>query len=689
MLSAMKFLGVGMAGRWLATLLCLGLLWTPGKARAEPKDLTDLSLEELMQIEVTTVSKKGQKLSDAAAAIFVITNEDIRRSGVTSIPEALRLAPGLNVAHIGSNSWAISSRGFNGRFANKLQVLVDGRSVYTPTFSGVYWEAQDTRLEDVERIEVIRSPGATLWGSNAVNGIVNIITKSAKQTQGGDFSFGTGTYEKRFGSLRYGAQLGEDTYGRAYMKGFARGQFHTPSGPGVHDDWESYRGGFRVDHNGAEGSDWTVQGDMYRGDLGETLRLPSLAAPYMNNTVGRAPISGFNLLGRWKQALSVNSEFTFQSYYDHTYRKDLYFTEQRDTLDFDFQHRFAWLDDHDIVWGLYYRWTRPEYSESFPFVIEPNRQAFNLYSAFLQDDFTLLPGTLKLTVGAKIEHNGYTGMEGQPNVRLLWTPAREHSLWGAISRAVRIPSVVENSGLLTTVVFAPSTGLNTSPLPGAVTFQGNGQYRAEVLWSYELGYRFMPRQDFSADIALFYNVYDSLRAYRSLSPTLVDGTYAQALVPFTNNASGDTYGAEIALDWRPMDRWQLQLNYTYLNMNLREKPVAGVVPSVVAATGASPLQQVSLRSGYNPVPDVDLDLWLRYVDRLPTSGPSLVGFTTYIPAYVTLDTRLAWRPMGNLELSVTGQNLLASRHTEFDQETYAPPLAGVPRSVYAKIDWKF
>jgi iron complex outermembrane receptor protein len=660
-----------------------------GAARAALEDVTELSLEELAQVDVTTVSKKSQKLADAAAAVYVITHEEIRRSGATSIPDALRLAPGLSVARISSNSWAISSRGFNGRFANKLRVLIDGRSVYTPTFSGVYWEAQDTRLEDVERIEVIRGPGATLWGSNAVNGIVNVITRNAKQTRGGEFSFGGGTYEKRFGSLRYGAPLGEDTFGRAYVKGFARGAFDTLDGRGAHDGWDSVRGGFRVDGEGTDGNAWTVQGDAYQGDLGEGLLLPSLTPPYAACTTGRAPMSGFNLLGRWKKALSTTSELSFQGYYDHTYRNDPFLAEQRDTLDLDFQHRFAWLDDHDIVWGLYYRWTRPEYSQHFPVHGMADR-VFNLYSAFVQDDITLSPNRLKLTIGAKLEHNDYTGFEGQPNIRLLWTPNRQHSLWGAVSRAVRIPSVVEESASMGLRTIPPGTWLNPTPLPAIADVRGNGRFRAEVLWAYELGYRFMPRTNFSTDIALFYNVYDNLRANRALPPALAaDGPYIQATFPFTNEASGETYGVELAADWRPYPWWQLQLNYTYLRMNLRDKAGADVVQGAVAVEGASPRQQVSLRSGFNPLPDVDLDFWLRYVDRLPCSGYPRAGFTTYIPAYVALDARLAWRPWPSVELSLVGQNLLDSKHPEIAQETLAPPVSEVPRSVYAKIDWRF
>ncbi len=676
----------------LSTALVLGLLGVLDHAHAEEKDLTDLSLEELMRIEVTTVSKKGQKVSDSAAAVYVITNDDIRRSGVTNVPEALRMAPGIEVARIDSNKWAISSRGFNGRFANKLQVLIDGRSAYTPTFSGVYWEVQDLMLEDVERIEVIRGPGATLWGSNAVNGIVNVITKSAKETQGGDFNFGGGTYEKRFGALRYGAQLAERTYGRAYAKGFARGDFDLMDGSPSHDSWEQYRGGFRVDHEMEEGDSLTAQGDIYQGDLQQKLQLPTLSPPYLSTAAQGADVSGANLLGRWKKPLGLTSELMVQAYYDHTYRNETILTEQRDTFDFDAQHRFQPWENHDVVYGFAYRWSRVTYSERFPVYFDQRHPVKQLVGGYLQDEITLIPDTLKFTLGAKLEYNDFTGIEGQPNFRLLWKPSGHHTFWGAISRAVRIPSQAENSSTLIGFVVPPNVGLNTSFLPAAFVGEGNGRFRAEVLWAYELGYRFMPRADLSVDTALFYNDYDYLRSLDGPAITLQNGpsgAYIQAVNMFCNTLVGKTYGAEIALDWRPLDFWQLQLNYTYLLMQLGY--AQGSQDNITAGPteGAVPQQQVSLRSGFNPIRDVDIDFWLRYVDELPSAGAPFDGTTVRIPSYLTLDARVAWRPIRNLELSVVGQNLLDPRHPEFAQETFAPVLSQVPRGVYGKIEWRF
>jgi iron complex outermembrane receptor protein len=672
--------------------LGLGLFWLAGTVHAEPADLTELSLEELMKIEVTTVSKKSQKLSNAPAAVYVITQEDIRRSGVTSLPEALRLVPGIEVARIDSSKWAISSRGFNGRFANKLQVLIDGRSVYTPTFSGVYWEVQDLPLGDVERIEVIRGPGATLWGSNAVNGIVNVITKRAEDTQGGRLTLGGGTYEKRFGSLRYGARLGERIYGRAYVKGFARGDFDQMNGGPSQDDWEQYRGGFRVDGEADAGDRLTLQGDVYRGELDQKLVLPMTTPPYSNTAGQRANVSGANLLGRWIKPLGAASEFTVQAYYDHAYRNESFLTEQRDTFDLDAQYHFQPWESHDVVWGASYRWSRVDYSHHYPAFFDLSHPVRQLFGGYLQDEITLVPDTLKFTLGAKLEHNDFTGIEGQPNFRLLWKPNEQHRVWGAISRAVRIPSFAEDSATLVGFVAAPGTRLNPTPLPAEVVGLGGGGFRAEVLWAYELGYRFMPRADFSVDAALFYNGYQHLRSQEAQPPVLVGGSSGLAIqMPnrFGNTLLGETYGAEIAVDWRPLDHWQLQLNYSYLRAQLGFAPGSADNFSADPTQGAAPRQRASLRSSLTPVREVDFDLWLRYVDALPSTGFPADMMAVRIPAYVTLDARLAWRPLNGLELSLVGQNLLDPRHPEYGQELYPPVLSQVPRSVYGKIEWHF
>jgi len=325
-------------------------------------NILSLDIEDLLNIEVTSVGKKQQTLSDAAAAIFVITEDDIRQSGVTSIPEALRMAPGIEAAKINSSKWAISSRGFNGRAANKLLVMIDGRTVYTPSFSGVYWEVQDTVLEDIERIEVIRGPGATLWGANAVNGVINIITKNTVDTQGTLAILGGGTYEKAFSTLRHGGQINEDTYARAYIKGSKRGNNELLSGGMADDDWKTFQSGGRIDSQLNHSDRFTIQGDFYQGKLSEEIHSPILTAPYSLHTNKTTDTSGANILGRWQHAESLSSDYTLQAYYDYTSREDAATGVDHHIFDLDFNHHFSFQEHHDVVWGVGYRYIKGDYN---------------------------------------------------------------------------------------------------------------------------------------------------------------------------------------------------------------------------------------------------------------------------------------------------------------------------------------
>ena len=439
----------------VSTLLSSILLANPVQASGSMDNYLDLPLEDLLSMEVTSVSKKKQRLTEAAAAVFVITQEDIRRSGVTSIPEALRLAPGLQVAKIDANKWAISSRGFNTQFVNKLLVLIDGRSVYTPSYSGVYWDAQDTLLEDIDRIEVIRGPGATLWGANAVNGVINIITKQAGDTQGGLMVASAGNEEKVIAGLRYGAELNKNTHGRLYLKFNERDSSYAPGlDDEAGDDWKSLRGGFRIDSQPSDKDRWTVQGDVYEADENQTLNLwrdpsdPSnlnFAPFYLDaNTADEIESSGWNLLTRWDHLLSNTSNITLQLYYDHTKRAENFLLQEQDTLDIDFQHQLEVFGNHDLVWGLGYRHIEDEFSNTYIVAFLPDSGSSDLFSAFLQDEIELLPDRLRLTLGSKFEQNDFTGFEVQPSARLIWLPTERSTLWGSVSRAVRTPSRLED-----------------------------------------------------------------------------------------------------------------------------------------------------------------------------------------------------------------------------------------------------
>jgi len=677
-------IGLGLAKAMIGILIGSSLIticWAGNLEAAQklPTDLTELSLEELMNIEITSVSKKAQKLSDAAAAVFVITQEDIRRSGVTSIPEALRMVPGLQVARIDANKWAITSRGFNGRLANKLLVLIVGRSVYSPLYSGVFWEAQHTLLEDVDRIEVIRGPGATLWGANAVNGVINIMTKQAKETQGGMVATGTGTEERGFGSVRYGAKLADDTYYRAYAKYFNRDNGVDASGKEMADDWEVVSGGFRIDSQTSDNNSLTLQGDIYDGHAGGTYKFASLLAPFSQTFDDDTDISGANILARWKHDFSQSSDMALQLYYDRTEHNEALVEEDRDTFDTDFQHRFALSNQQEIIWGLGYRLTCDDINNSFNTSLEPDSRDDHLFSAFVQDNITLVKNRLRLTLGSKFEHNDYTGFEIQPNGRLLWTPDERHSVWASVSRAVRTPSRIEHDGHYNYEVIAPFTPDNPTPMPALVTLAGDRDFDSEELIAYELGYHVQATSRLYVDIATFYNVYDNLRTVEPGTPFLeISPTSAHIVQPTVadNKMDGETYGVELMVDWRALDWWRLQGAYTYLQMQLHTDEDSGDIYTL-NLEGLSPHHQLSLRSSMDLPKELELDMWVRYVDNLPYQN---------VGSYFNLDLRLGWKPHKNLELSIVGQNLLDNHHPELLKSEGEMSLSSeVERSVYVKI----
>src|SRR5438046_10585231 len=599
-------------------------------------DISRMSIEELMNVEVTSVAKRPQKVADAAAAIFVLTQEDIRRSGATSIPEALRLVPGLEVARIDQNKWAIGSRGFNGRFDNKLLVLIDGRSVYTPLFSGVYWNVQDVMLEDVDRIEVIRGPGATLWGANAVDGVINVITKKAKATQSAIVTAGAGTEERAAGGVRFGSKLGDNTYYRAYTKYFDWGPsaYPYPSGMTAHDGWDALRGGFRADWTPAGANSLTVQGDIYRSRFDETLTVASLSAPYSNTFPNDGKYSGGNILGRWNHT-SEGSSMSLQMYYDNTTITDhSLFGDHQNILDLDFQHGFHVGDSQQFVWGLGYRSIRDKNDASFTVSLQPNQVTLNQFSTFLQDEISLVDNRLQITLGSKFERNEFTGFEIEPNARLLWTLTPNQSIWTAVSRAVRTPALTEEGLRLNSAVIPPLTpGLNPTPFPAVITVFGSHQFQSEDLLAYEVGYRVQATSTFSTDIATFYNKYSNLRTAEPGAPFL-EGSPAPTdlVIPCvgSNKMSGGTYGVELFADWRVVPKWRLVGSYSYLQMDIR-KNSDSLDPTPDNPNGSSPRHQWYLRSAIDLPKHFEQDTTLRFVDQLPSMN---------VPSYYSLDSHL-------------------------------------------------
>jgi iron complex outermembrane receptor protein len=645
-------------------------------------DVTAITLEDLMNLQVTSVSKRAQKLADAAAAIFVITQDDIRRSGAASIPEALRLVPGLEVARIDENKWAIGSRGFNGRFDNKLLVLIDGRSVYTPLFSGVYWNVQDVMLEDVDRIEVIRGPGATLWGANAVDGVINIITKQAKLTQGGVATTEVGTDERTAESARYGGKIGDDVYYRLYSKYSDWEPSVGPSGENGSDGWHSVRGGFRVDTTPSQADSLTIQGDLYHSNFGETLSVPTLTAPYSSTFPNVGDYSGGNILGHWNHTFSRSST-SLQMYYDDTNTADnSLFTDHEAVYDIDFQHDIHLGEENELIWGLGYRSIQDTNGSSYTVSLQPIHSNLNQFSGFVQDEVSLFDSRLRVTLGSKFEHNAFTGFEFEPNIRFVGILTKNQSVWAAVSRAVRTPALTEEGLRLNEGVVPPGAPPFYSPLPVVEAIFGSNQFQSEDLLAYEVGYRIQVASTFSADIATFYNNYTNLRSaepgtsFPEGSPVPTD-----VVVPFiaSNKMGGGTYGAELFADWRVFPKWRLQGSYSYLQMDIK-KNQDSLDPTPDNPDGQSPRHQWYVRSSLDLPKHIEQDVTLRYVSSLPSLE---------IPSYYSLDANISWRPIALLEFSIGGQNLLNDQHIEFVPEFINTIPTVVSRSVRGSITWRF
>jgi iron complex outermembrane receptor protein len=649
-------------------VLTVLLICLPGAASAEGVstigDLKQLNLEDLMNVEVTSVARHAQKLLGAASAIQVITQEDIRRSGASSIPEALRLADNLQVAQKNSHDWAISARGFNTALANKLLVMIDGRTVYTPLYSGVFWDVQDYLLEDIDRIEVISGPGGSLWGANAVNGVINIITKSAADTQGVYAEAGGGTQPKDLAGARYGGSLSADTQFRVYGKFFNRGDEVLGNGDSAGDAWHQGRTGFRLDSKASPRDHLTLQGDYYDGH--EQVQ-----------TGGEANTSGDNVLGRWTRVLSEDSDFSLQSYIDQTHLADpiaplviggrqfsppgiLY--DDLTTYDVDFQHRLRVDARNQVVWGLGYRFSHDAVVNAPALGFFPQTLNQSLYSGFLQDEIAL-PGSIAFTLGTKLEHNHYTGYELEPNARLSWAVSGTQAIWSAVSRAVRTPSRIDRD-------------LSEGTPPFLTLLEGGAEYRSENVVAYELGYRAQVNAALTVSLSSFYNRYNDVRS-TSFTPATILPLF------FANNVEGSTDGLEFSGNYQVSEAWTLHAGYTLLLEHLEIKPGQTDLNNALNET-SDPRHQLSLRSALILPLRVQWDAGLRWVDTLHNNNGAIAGT---VPSYFELNTRVAWRANERLELSLTGENLLHDRHPEYGYPS--PARVEIERSVYGRLAWRY
>ncbi len=653
-------------------LLALAAAGSSALAQERSESLGDLSLEDLMNESVTSATKKQIRLGDAPTAISVITQEDIRRSAYNSIPELLRLVPGLDVARIDGNEWAISSRGFNGQYASSLLVLIDGRTVYTPASGGVYWNVQDLMLEDIDRIEVIRGPGAALWGANAVNGVINIITKVARETQGVLLSVTAG--DTPTVGARYGGELGSQVQYRGYVKYFDRQPFVDPAGQDVPDGQNAIRGGGRLDWQSGGRDSGTLQAEYYDADSHKPVTLTSFKFPYTVAEDMAADNRGGDILGNWTRSFSSTSQLTVQSYFQHFEESYGFGVEHDDSYDIEFQHHIALGARNDVVWGAGYRYTTVRDTPTSSLVWTPETFSMQLSQMFLQDEITLVPGRWHVLLGSKLEHNNLTGLEVEPSARLLWTPNATQTVWAAISSATTTPSLFERTSQLNAAVIQPPSGP-----PVWVELLGNPRIDVQNLLAYELGYRIEPGPSLAFDVASYYNIYRDVPTYISNGPVFeVNPAPAHVLVSstFQNADRGDTYGLEISAQWQVLPYWRLTGSYTGLRMHTRPDSTL---------EGDSPQQQGQLRSYLDLPRHIEINAAASYVDCItviPTVTP------VRIPSYVRVDLGATWHPSGTFEIGVWGRNLLQSRHAEFVSDQ-TPLQVEIPRSILVRATWHF
>ncbi|NDB75950.1 MAG: TonB-dependent receptor [Verrucomicrobia bacterium] len=619
------------------------------------------------RVLITTVSKRPEDPFAASAAVSVISGEDIVRSGARTLPDALRLAPGISVAQVDASKWAVASRGLNDIFTNRLLVLVDGRTVYSPGFAGVFWAAQDVLLEDVDHIEVVRGPGGTLWGANAVNGVINIITKDTQKSQGTYFNTGGGTQERFFGEARHEGHITDDLTGRIYFKYADRGEHPTGT-----DRWDSTQGGMRLDWHLPD-TQFTLRGDLFDVNTRDTFLRPTAVPPFFTAEQQAIDYSGGNALFRAEHDFSTDSQLHFQTYFS-SFREHRFDVQTEELVDVELQHSVGLTDWWKLIYGANYRYLPTDSRSNNYFTYSPTMRKQQIFSGFAQTDFLFFAERLKLTLGSKLEANDITGLETQPNVRVSWNPDEKHSLWAAFSKAVQIPSRANTD--LTVPQFGPvGTAFG---LPVMASFSGSPNLGAQELTAYEVGYRVRPREDVTLDAAAFYNVYE--KGFGSVTgvPGFVPFPAPHLLLPVTSDNSADfnSFGTELSADWLASEWCRLTASYSYIKLELdRGTPLDQL--------GSTPQQQVGLRSAFNLPNNWTLDLGVRYVDRITANSVT-------IPSYTTMDARLAWQPHLNWEVALVGRNLFAHQHFEYSTPAVNPTQATpVPREVFLQLTARF
>ncbi len=652
----------------LALTLCLSVR----AQETSVPDLSSLNLEQLTRIEVSTASRRDQTLFETPAAIYVVTNEEIARSGATSVPEVLRMVPGLEVAQIDANKWAVSARGFNSRFANKMLIMIDGRSIYNPVYSGTLWDHNDLLLEDLDRIEIVRGPGATMWGANAVNGVINIVTKRPRDTQGAILSARGGSTDEIAGA-RFGWSWKTNVKSRVYAKYVQRRSLLTFDGATARDGASGDRIGGRLDWQRSNRDRFSFRGNLFRNPQKQRIDFGYDPSKFEYDKVYGA---GGYALAKWERKLD-GSDLALQSYYNEEHRTEIGMKLNMKIVDLDFQHHFNAGAQNDIVWGSGFRWTSDHVSGDQTYFAHPDH-IVNLFSAFLQDSFAILPARLTLTAGSKLQWNTYTQFEIQPRLSLIWTPDAAQAVWGAVSRAVRTPSDQDHDVHL----LYPLGAIDSLPLDGLVS--GNPELKSEAVIAYEAGYRRRLGHRFSADLAAFANHYTDLQATNVGEPYLVSGAAPYIVQPFryVNGFSGNTEGLEGSIAWTPVHNLRVLGSYTWMQARLNSSGSAMVQPSG-GQDWSTPKNTFDVRGHWN----VSRNWGMTAIVNGNSTVPSSLGIpVTVVPGHTRADLRLARKLGERAEFALGATNLLRARHEEFYPEDYTLN-SYIPRGIYFALNW--
>lgn len=666
------------------TLLGISVLRGGDPPQAVPPadtGLADRSLEELMNIEVTSVSKKSQRLASTAASVFVISAEDIRRSGITILPELLRLAPGVQVARLGSGSWAVGIRGFNDEYSNKLLVLVDGRSVYNEFYSGVFWDSLNIPVDNIERIEVIRGPGAAMWGTNAVNGVINIISKSAQETQGGLIVGAGGSTVNSGASIRYGGQAGGAFY-RVDAENSTTDAFHVLDGLTPSRGWLHRSADFRVDWNVSANDSLVVSGDLYQSNIGTAVPAATISAPTAAPTDESINTRGENIVATWQHIVSETSSIEVRFAFQHEFRDDPQIVSSFTTLDYGFQQHKLAGSRHDLLWGFTVRENNFTSNPHSVLRLNPPDVARDTVAVFGQDDIALIPNKLNLIVGAQLSRIEFIGYAIQPTGRLLWTPTANVSSWLAVSRAERTPSLADTGLDLYETPVSVATGNPYMPSLWAVPHvTGNPAQRFETVLAYEAGQRVQASRQISFDLSAFYNVYTHLTSATAGAPVFISSAsmpYLEIPIATTGQRYGNSYGADLATTWKVSDRWRLICEYSWLRVETH--PYAGDENmDEFRTSSATPHHQWQVRSNFDLTRKIQIDTALYYTAAMLQTG---------IPQHLRGDLHMGWRISSKVDLSTGVQDAFQAKHLEYETTRFNQ-LSEVPRNVYAKLTWRF